>query len=325
MVDNLKMYFSTFYEHFFGFELRISPVYLIAFALIGYLIYRLRKIKTPFLQWLLPSKMLFSDSSKTDMKLFIIGRLLSISGFLGAISIRVIIAGAIFVALGGEIAKGNTSPLLVAFLLLLISDFAVYWVHRLHHVHSVLWPFHSVHHSAEVLTPITVYRKHPLYDVLSQLVHSALIGGLQGFLLALVTSKIGFTLIASVNVFYFLFNILGSNFRHSHIWLSYGRMLEHILISPAQHQIHHSLAVKHHNKNYGEVLAIWDWMFGTLYVPKNYEDLRFGLADRNGVLIPQPHQGLWQSLIVPFQDSLRAIKISTGSAKPKANSPPKDE
>ena len=44
---------------------------------------------------------------------------------------------------------------------------------------------------------------------------------------------------------------------------------EYLLISPYQHQIHHSDNPKHFNKNMGSKLAIWDWMFGTLVLSKS--------------------------------------------------------
>ncbi len=106
--------------------------------------------------------------------------------------------------------------------------------------------------------------------------------------------------------------------RHSHVWLSYGDLLEHLFISPAQHQIHHSRAVEHHGKNYGEVLAIWDWMFGTLYVPNGKEDLDFGLADTKGRPVSQPHETLRAALITPVQESFRAAAGRPG--KPEGTS-----
>jgi sterol desaturase/sphingolipid hydroxylase (fatty acid hydroxylase superfamily) len=52
-------------------------------------------------------------------------------------------------------------------------------------------------------------------------------------------------------------------------------------VSPAHHQVHHSSNPKHFNKNFGSCLALWDWMFGTLYVPgKEREPLTFGFADQ---------------------------------------------
>jgi sterol desaturase/sphingolipid hydroxylase (fatty acid hydroxylase superfamily) len=92
------------------------------------------------------------------------------------------------------------------------------------------------------------------------------------------------------------------NFHHSHIWLRFGAFWERIFISPAQHQIHHSLNPIHHNKNYGEVLAIWDWIFGTLYVPKSQEVISVGIADDLGNKTPQKHTNMMQALFVPLVD-----------------------
>jgi hypothetical protein len=91
-------------------------------------------------------------------------------------------------------------------------------------------------------------------------------------------------------------------------------VLEHIVISPAQHQIHHSRAVEHHDKNYGEVLAIWDWMFGTLYVPNGRETIDFGLADAEGRPLPQPHGSLGQALIQPVRQALKAAGVRSRKA-----------
>ena len=74
-----------------------------------------------------------------------------------------------------------------------------------------------------------------------------------------------------------VYRLIG-HLRHSHVWLSYGRV-GYLLISPAQHQIHHSALEKHWGRNCGFALAIWDWMFGTLYVPKEREYFPMGLGD----------------------------------------------
>jgi hypothetical protein len=97
--------------------------------------------------------------------------------------------------------------------------------------------------------------------------------------------------------------------------------MEHILISPAQHQIHHSAAKKHFNKNYGSIFALWDWMFGTLYIPESYEDLTYGVADRQGNLKDQPHPTLRAAMVLPFVESWQALKERFG-AKPEAPADP---
>jgi sterol desaturase/sphingolipid hydroxylase (fatty acid hydroxylase superfamily) len=72
--------------------------------------------------------------------------------------------------------------------------------------------------------------------------------------------------ILGVNIGRFIFLFVGANLRHSHVPLFYSRWLEHIFISPVQHQIHHSLEPSDYNKNMGSHLAIWDLLFGTLKV-----------------------------------------------------------
>ena len=57
-------------------------------------------------------------------------------------------------------------------------------------------------------------------------------------------------------------------------------------------------------KNYGEVFAIWDWLFGTLYIPKQYEEFAIGLgADGN------PHNSVARAYWVPIADSLKQLKL----------------
>ncbi|MDP2356719.1 MAG: sterol desaturase family protein [Beijerinckiaceae bacterium] len=62
-----------------------------------------------------------------------------------------------------------------------------------------------------------------------------------------------------------------------------------ILLSPAHHQVHHSVDPKHHNRNMGACLAIWDWLFGTLYVPAREREVsKFGLGDE----VTEPHDAV---------------------------------
>ena len=165
-----------------------------------------------------------------------------------------------------------------------------------------------MHHSAEVLTPLTLYRKHPVYDLLGTLLRGLLIGITTGVVLYAFFGKVNVYVIGGANLVYCAFNFVGSNLRHSHVWLSYGPVLERVFISPAQHQIHHSRAMRHRDRNYGEVFALWDWMFGTLYVPRERETLEIGLADAAGNALPQPHGSLRAALLVPFVDSFAALR-----------------
>ena len=159
--------------------------------------------------------------------------------------------------------------------LFFVSDFTRYWLHRFLHTIPFLWEFHKVHHSAKVLTPITFYRVHPVENLLFGLRYSISIGFVTGVFIYFFGAMIDIYMILGVNLFLFIFSLLGSNLRHSHVPFSYGKYLEKWFISPKQHQIHHSK--KHFNKNYGGYLALWDRVFGTLKLSNEVNVLKFGL------------------------------------------------
>jgi sterol desaturase/sphingolipid hydroxylase (fatty acid hydroxylase superfamily) len=185
--------------------------------------------------------------------------------------------GTIVGSVGGGLP--SISPLgrgiAITLLSVLVYDFLQFVGHFLAHNVPLLWYFHQVHHSAQVLTPATVYRSHPV---------DALLGGLLGAVAAAVYSSASgqelrpITLFG-VNVVTGAFYLTAFQLRHSHVWLSYGPIVSRIFISPAQHQIHHSADPKHWNKNYGFMFSIWDTLFRSLYVPRSRERLRFGLSD----------------------------------------------
>ncbi len=301
-----------------GMGTRFWPVYLPGMVALAWLVYRAQGHSGGFWRWLCPREVYFSRSHWVDVQLFVVERLTSLLSAGYKLGVTVAVAAMVIDALGGRIAEGGSlPPLAVAALLLLASDFSTYWVHRVHHEHPTLWPFHAVHHSAEVLTPVTVYRKHPLYTLISGTVRGVLTGALQGLLLALFVDHLAPAQILGVNAFYLAFNALTANLRHTHVWLSFGPVLERLFISPAQHQVHHSSAVEHHNRNYGEVLAVWDWMFGTLYVPARREALTFGVSDGDGNRIAQPHPTLTAALWAPLREAAATLRRRSPEAPPR--------
>ncbi len=162
--------------------------------------------------------------------------------------------------------------------LFLVSDFTRYWLHRFLHTVPFLWEFHKVHHSAKVLNPLTFYRVHPVENILFGLRYALSIGVVSGIFIYFFGAYIGVLEIVGVNLLLFIFSLMGSNLRHSHIKLGYPKFLEGFFISPYQHQIHHS--TKHGNKNFGGYLSIWDRMFGSLKYSKDVKTIKFGLKSK---------------------------------------------
>lgn len=146
--------------------------------------------------------------------------------------------------------------------LFVLNDFTRYVLHRLMHAVPLLWRFHRVHHSAEVLNPLTFYRIHPVENLLFGLRYAFTTGFVTAVFIYFFGAGIGLVEVLGVNVLVFVFMIFGSNLRHSHIPLSYGKRLEKWFISPLQHQLHHTRIYTH--RNFGSYLAIWDRWFGTL-------------------------------------------------------------
>jgi sterol desaturase/sphingolipid hydroxylase (fatty acid hydroxylase superfamily) len=190
-------------------------------------------------------------------------------------------------------------------------DFGRFVAHSLLHDVSLLWDFHQVHHSAEVLTPLTSYRIHPVDLFIMASVPNVMTGLVTGLVWYLSGDQIGFHTFLGLHVGIALFNSIG-NLRHSQVWVSFGPTLNLWLISPAHHQIHHSREARHIGKNRGFELAIWDRLWGTLYAPVCEESFALGLGDGT--------DGAWHSVgrmyAWPFRDALarlRGLFIRPGS------------
>lgn len=159
-------------------------------------------------------------------------------------------------------------------------DLGRFIAHSLLHDVPALWEFHKVHHSAAVLTPMTAYRAHPVELLLMAWV-PALLTGLTTWLFSVAGAQVGFFSFLGLHVAIWAFNLV-DNLRHSPTWLSYGRRPGKWLISPAHHQLHHSYEPRHMGCNRGSNLAIWDRLYGTLYVPSGPpEAFRMGLGDQS--------------------------------------------
>lgn len=292
---------------------RLAPVFLAATLAIVFALWLWRRPQKGFFAWAFPREIWFHPSHWVDIKLIVFlrlfGALTRVAAIATSTGVGAWVSGTVEQSLGrsgGDATLAGT--LLAAVLVFLTVDFCVYCFHRFSHGNAVFWPFHAVHHSAEVMTPFTVFRKHPVYDFFGGLLVSLMLGLVLGLVLGVTVGEVSVAKLAGINVVYYAFNLMGANLRHSHIWLSFGPVIEHLVISPAQHQIYHSSDPRHFNKNYGEALAIWDWMFGTLYVTRGEEKLIFGLTDAEGKAIVQPHPTLRALLIEPFLASWRALQ-----------------
>lgn len=252
----------------------------------------------------------FSPSSLLDVKLLCTRLLLIMTGLLPELAGAWTIATGIVKGLDrlfGIPALPAISPLLASaiytVILFLAWDFSRYFVHRCMHAIPALWAFHQVHHSATVLTPLTFFRVHPIESLLFRIRGMLTTGVVAGLAYWALRQDAVMFEIAGIHVVVVLLTALFGNLRHSHVWLSFGPIIECWFISPAQHQLHHKTTTELQNANYGTWLSLWDRLGGTLVIATPQPpDTPFGLATEDSNHHPSQ---LGSALFSPFVDAVR--------------------
>mgnify|MGYP005990916355 CR=1 FL=1 len=294
-------FINNLWGHLFDPNKRLFLGYLITTLLLATYVWIRTQRSSSLVRHLFSKKIWLHKSAKLDYAVWLINA--GIKTFLIVPLLFSAAAVAISISFALEDWFGDIPPVILnkthvaivfTLMLFLLDDFSRFLLHFLMHKVPFLWRIHQVHHSAEVMTPFTVYRVHPIESALyaMRLVLS------QGISLGIAFYLFGHRLdvvdVLGANIFVFLFNGLGANLRHSHIWLTWWKPIEKWFISPAQHQIHHSKATEHYDKNFGSALAIWDRLFGTLVLSKSVnKTLTFGLSNN-------PHKSLISLYLKPL-------------------------
>jgi len=163
-------------------------------------------------------------------------------------------------------------------LLLLADDLTQYLWHRLSHT-SFLWPLHRAHHSAAYMSVRVVYRNNALYY--------ALMPGLwlSGALLYLGFGwvYVGYTIVKLTVIIAAHSPLRWDAPLHRHRLLKpLGWLLERLISTPTTHFAHHALSqddgIGHYRGNYGNLLFLWDVLFGTARITRRLPPA-YGLAD----------------------------------------------
>lgn len=303
---------------------RIFWVYLLSAGLLAALVYlfqtRQKKSVKGLVSYLFPKQIYSHPSAWIDFKFMLVNKLVKIACLAPIILAYPLLSNwtrrfceQFLGPATPSTAEPNPTILVIYTLLVtLFVDLALYLGHFLQHKIKFLWEFHKVHHSAQVLYPVTVYRMHPVDDILNTFLVVVSTGLLSGVFHYWFPSGIDIIMYWKLNIIVLAFYVLGYNLRHSHVWLSYGKHLSHLVMSPAQHQIHHSKSPRHFDKNMGFMLSLWDWIFGTLHVPKDEErdELEFGLGSAE----EKEFSSVWKLYVHPFR---RVFGQFTGSVEPK--------
>lgn len=146
-----------------------------------------------------------------------------------------------------------------------LLDFCAWAAHVLLHKTSWGWRTHRVHHSDRAVDVTTAFRQHPgetLWRLAWRLGPVWLVG------IPLPIVAIHETLSAA--------NAL---LEHANVLVppSLDRVLRGVFVTPNMHKWHHSRDARETDTNYGNILSVWDRLFGTLTIDNGFARLRFGL------------------------------------------------
>ncbi len=201
--------------------------------------------------------------------------------------------------------------------MLLVYDLSYYLYHTLQHRIPILWELHKVHHSAEVMVGTTKDRIHPLDEAMNKLWDGLLTGPLYGLWLFWVFDPVELTVLG-INI-YVLRNIIMMDFvRHTHLKISFGPVINAVLLCPHYHQLHHSTDERHFDRNFGLMLSVWDRMFGTLAVPEPNESFSFGLTGNEAA----DYQSLRGLYLLPLWRMARHLPLRRWLSMPSPSQSP---
>lgn len=162
--------------------------------------------------------------------------------------------------------------------LLIGDDLTQYLWHRLSHT-SVLWPLHRAHHSAAYMSVRVVYRNNFFYYLFMPglwISGALLYLGFGWFYVGYAIVKLA-VIIGAHSAVRWDEALYRHRALHPLMWL-----LERTISTPATHYAHHALSqddgIGHYTGNYGNLLFLWDVMFGTARITRRYPPA-FGLAD----------------------------------------------
>jgi len=166
----------------------------------------------------------------------------------------------------------------------MVQDFSGYWMHRLNHRVNIFWNRHIIHHSSEDFNLSCALRQS-----ISNTLRFSAIFMIPAALLGVPAA---------------IFAILGPLHLFMQFWYHtqlIGKLglLEYILVTPSHHRVHHAINPEYIDKNYSQILIIWDKLFGT-FQPE--------LDNVNPVYGTLKQMKTWNPMIINFKHMWHLIK-----------------
>lgn len=162
-------------------------------------------------------------------------------------------------------------PVLAWGLVFIGQDFCFYWLHRTEHMSRFFWAVHSNHHSSEHYNFAVALRSsvfQPFYR----------------FVFYIPVAFLGFD--GLTIMFMYAVNQFYQFWLHTETIPKLPKWFEYIFVTPSHHRVHHASNIKYLDRNMGQVLIIWDRMFGTFQEEADDEKPKFGLTKPLGTHHP---------------------------------------
>jgi sterol desaturase/sphingolipid hydroxylase (fatty acid hydroxylase superfamily) len=131
-------------------------------------------------------------------------------------------------------------------------DLYIYWMHRWQHKNKFLWRIHEAHHSPKKVDWLSGSRSHALEILINQTVE---------FLPIVLLGAP-----PEVAAYKGVISAVWGMYIHSNLNVRTGK-LQMVINGPEMHRIHHTTG-KGRNRNFATKLAIWDWIFGSAFLPE---------------------------------------------------------
>ena len=267
-----------------------------------------------FLRFLFPKSVWSHPSAWLDLRFFIIHQFTGKLVYAGLITV---VMGAVFWFITGgdslaDVFKASTLPsagdffasIIFMLAFFVVTDFTAFFLHYLQHKVPFLWEFHKVHHSPEVMHPLSNFREHPFDNV----GYAIGIGAASGLVLGASKALWGYLpnmpTVFGLPLLAFLFNVGGYHLRHSHIWLRWPGRWSMVFPSPAHHHVHHSQHPDHLDKNFAFMFPVWDVLFRTYHMPEDNKDVKFGIYG----VEESEYTSIWKIYFLPLSKVYHKLK-----------------
>lgn len=162
-------------------------------------------------------------------------------------------------------------PIALWLLAILAWDFGFYWMHRLHHMFPALWSVHVVHHEGEHFN-LSLGIRNAWLSSLTTLPFTTI---------PLALAGVPLDVFMTVSTLHYTVQFYNHN-----SFVGRSGWLDHFLVTPAHHRVHHGSNREYRDRNFGGTFLMWDKLFGSFQAELPGVPVHYGVAKPTGSTNP---------------------------------------